>query len=86
MGSAMKYAMVPWMGQRSALLEQLAAAKLNAAETEADIEAQLNGFLSGMIIGSALARAEDRLKALELALLSHRSDIKRILGDLDSAP
>ena len=74
------------MGQRLALLEQLAAAKLRAKEAEARIEAQLNTFVSGMIVGSAMTRAEDVLKTSKLALQSHRSDIKRILDDLDRVP
>ena len=72
-----------FMGQRSALLEQLAAAKQRAEEAEASIEAQLNAFVSGMIVGAALTRAEDVIRTSNLALQSHRSDIKRILDDLD---
>ena len=36
-----------FMGQRLALLEQLAAAKQRAEDAEASIEAQLNAFVSG---------------------------------------
>jgi hypothetical protein len=71
------------MGQRLALLEQLAAAKQRAEEAEANIEAQLNTFVSGMVVGSAMTRAEDVIRSSNLALQSHRSDIKRILDDLD---
>ena len=71
------------MGQRLALLEQLAAAKQRAEDAEASIEAQLNAFVSGLIVGTALTRAEDVIRTSNLALQSHRSDIKRILDDLD---
>jgi hypothetical protein len=71
------------MGQRLALLEQLAAAKERAEEAEASIEAQLNAFVSGMVVGSVMARAEDVIRIAKLALQSHRADIKRILDDLD---
>jgi hypothetical protein len=77
---------VHFMGQRLALLKQLAAAKQRAKEAEANIEAQLATFVSGMIVGSAMTRAEDVLQTLNLALQSHRSDIKRILDDLDRLP
>ena len=40
-----------FMGQRLALLEQLAAAQERAEEAEASIEAQLNAFVSGMVVG-----------------------------------
>jgi len=72
-----------FMGQRLALLEQLAAAKQRAEDAEASIEAQLNAFVSGLIVGTALTRAEDVIRTSNLALQSHRSDIKRILDDLD---
>ena len=72
-----------FMGQRLALLEQLAAAKQRAEVAEASIEAQLNAFVSGLIVGTALTRAEDVIRTSNLALQSHRSDIKRILDDLD---
>ena len=71
------------MGQRLALLEQLAAAKQRAEDAEASIEAQLNAFVSGLIVGTALTRAEDVIRTSNLALQSHQSDIKRILDDLD---
>jgi hypothetical protein len=74
------------MGQRLVLLEQLVAAKQQAEETEANIVAQLNTFVSGLVVGSAMTKAEDKLKSLERALQCHRSDIKRILDDLDSVP
>jgi len=74
-----------FMGQRLALLEQLAAAKQRAEDAEASIEAQLNAFVSGLIVGTALTRAEDVIRTSNLALQSHRSDIKRILDDLDRA-
>jgi hypothetical protein len=74
------------MGQRLALLEQLAAAKQRAEEAEANIEIQLNTFVSGMVVGGAMTRAEDVIRTSELALQSHLSDIKRILDDLDRAP
>ena len=72
-----------FMGQKLALLEQLAAAKQRAEDAEASIEAQLNAFVSGLIVGTALTRAEDVIRTSNLALQSHRSDIKRILDDLD---
>jgi len=74
------------MGQRLDLLEQLAAAKRQADEAEANIEDQLNTFVSGMVVGSAMTKAEGILKTSELALQSHRSDIERILDDLDKLP
>jgi len=74
------------MGQRLALLDQLAAAKKRAEEAEANIETQLNTFVSGMVVGSAMTRAEDLIRTSRLALQSHRSDIKRILDDLDGVP
>jgi uncharacterized protein (DUF1778 family) len=74
------------MGQRLALLEQLAVARQRAEEAEANIETQLNTFVSGMVVGSAMTRAEAVIRTSNLALQSHRSDIKRILDDLDRVP
>ena len=81
-----KCATVQFMGQRLALLEQLAAAKRQADEAEANIEDQLNTFVSGMVVGGAMTKADEVLKTSELALQSHRSDIERILDDLDRLP
>jgi hypothetical protein len=85
-GIGHKCATVQFMGQRIDLLEQLAAAKRQAEEAEANIEAQLNTFVSGMVIGNAMTTAENVLKTSELALQGHRSDIERILDDLDKLP
>ena len=74
------------MGQRLALLEQLAVAKQRAEEAEANIESQLNTFVSGMVVGGAMTRAEAVIRTSQLALQSHLSDIKRTLDDLDRVP
>lgn len=74
------------MHQRSALLEQLATARRGAEQTEADIKDQLDSFVSGMVVGSAMAKAENALDTLGLALQGHLSDIGRILDALHKLP
>jgi hypothetical protein len=81
-----KCAITQLMGQRSALLEQLEAAKRHAGETEANIQANLDTFVSGMVVGGAMTKTEDALRMLELALQSHLAHIEHILDDLHKLP
>jgi hypothetical protein len=74
------------MGQRSALIEQLEAARRHAGETEANIKAQLDTFVSGMVVGGAMTKAQDVLRTLELVLQNHLADIEHIRNDLHKLP
>jgi hypothetical protein len=75
-----------FMNQRSALLEQLTAARRHAEDAEASVKVQLDTFVSGMVIGAAMTTAEDAIKTLELALQSYLSDVERIQDALDNLP
>ena len=74
------------MDQRSALLEQLTAARRHAEDAKASVKVQLNTFVSGMVIGGAMTTAEYKIKTSEMALQSYLSDIERIQDALDNLP
>jgi hypothetical protein len=74
------------MDQRSALLEQLTAARRQAEGAGASIKVQLDSFVSGMVIGGAMTMAEDIIKTSEIALQGYLSDVERIQDALDNLP